>query len=188
MTEEQIKEQISIYYMSLLLSVAGHKVITPKLDHGVDLIACQTKRVQIGGVTRIIDAGKAVEMQLKCTTTNSITCFSDKKAGPCIKYDLSVKNFNDLIIRMQSNATPLILVLVILTAQKREWLDLENQEDWINFGLNIRAKAYWYKPTKNRDFSKNANSQRIIIPEVQKVDFAFCKNVFNIFEDEKFKI
>ena len=95
MTEDQQKEAISREFLRVLANAHGFKVIEPPQDHGVDMIICPvTVRQEQNGRLRYLDSQYKLDFQLKATTPRSIIDEDDQ-----VKYDLEVKNYNDLIER-----------------------------------------------------------------------------------------
>ena len=95
MTEDQKKEAISREFLRILAHGHGFKVIEPGPDHGVDMIVYPVmKRIEPSGKTRYLDSPFKLDFQLKATTTTGIVDADDD-----VKFDLEVKNYNDLIHR-----------------------------------------------------------------------------------------
>ncbi|MFK7982578.1 MAG: DUF4365 domain-containing protein [Saprospiraceae bacterium] len=178
MKEEQIKEQLSLHFIGAIASFKNIKVVKPFEDNGVDLLLKKVKVISFKEKIRYLDSGDIIAVQVKSTTKKGIIESENK-----IKFDLSVKNYNDLIFRKIELAlkkvgnVPLILILVVLPINVSKWLEVNQKEDFIKLG----GKAYWYYPTKNHEYSKNEYSQRIEIPKENEVDLDFFSNIFNLF-------
>jgi len=155
MTTEQIKEQLSNRFIGALASNSGFALDKGELDFGVDYTAKKTYAyTQPGtGKTRLTIDPKTIDIQLKATTENTII-----DDGVNIKYDLEVKNYNDMVHRL-TGITPLILILYVLPDYRNHWIELTATE------LRIRRLAYWFRPVAGSTLSPNAGTIRITIPK-----------------------
>lgn len=109
MTEDQQKEALSREFLRILANGHGFKVIEPPQDHGVDMIICPvTTRQEPNGRLRYLDSQYKLDFQLKATTSAGIVDGNND-----LKYDLEVKNYNDLVQR-RSDPLPLHLLVVVL--------------------------------------------------------------------------
>jgi glutamate dehydrogenase/leucine dehydrogenase len=90
MTEEHIKEAISLRYMELIAAYNGYTTDVPSQDYGVDLEIKEIGQRQVDN--KYTPTGRSLSFQIKATTNNSIIIESN-----LIKYDLSAKNYNDLV-------------------------------------------------------------------------------------------
>jgi hypothetical protein len=159
MTDEQIKEQLSNRYVGILAVNRGFTITKPDIDEGVDYIVQRSYRYNSqNGSNRHVSDGKFIEIQLKATTEDQIVDEADQ-----IKYDLEVKNYNDMIQR-QGGITPLILILFILPTDRNSWVELDSSE------LRIRRLAYWYQPPTGELPTTNTATKRIIIPKINALD------------------
>ncbi len=169
--EEQIKELISKYLIMLLASNEGYKVAEDNLDNGVDLTIKSVRRYELMGKVRFMNTGKALDIQLKCTTEKSL-----KRRGSSVVFDLPVKNYNDLFIRQnESEVIPLILILVILPSIEVSWIEITAKK------IIINAEKYWFYPNSTSSISKNIGKTRILIPTKNKVNKTFFNTMFNRF-------
>ena len=170
MTDEQRKEFISRAFMRIVAHGHGFKVHEPEADHGVDMtISPVTRRNEPGGKIRYLDSQHRLDFQLKATTPHSIV-----DAGDDIKYDLEVKNYNDLIQR-RGEFLPLHLVLIVLS---------DTPPACVNFDadtIGIIGKAYWYLPADDAELSANVNQIRITIPKVNQLGVDFLRNRYGQF-------
>ena len=176
MTVEHIKEQLSLHYLGTLASVAGFKVDRPSLDYGVDAMIERIEVAQIGDRKRYFGSGQSIDVQLKCTTQSVI------QENPLeLKYDLKVKNYNDLINRYQvkhqtqSAYIPLVLILMVLPDEQDQWVSIQASGKLI-----INARAYWYYPKTGDKLSSNKSSQRISIKKNNQLNLEFFTKVFNL--------
>ena len=112
MQTTQIKEDISISYISALCAYAGisYEIIRHDDDSTDGILR---KRI-------FLDRGRKFEaglrIQLKCTS--SLSQYTDN--GDTIIYKLKAKNYNDLCL---PSTTPIILGLLILPEDKDQWIN-----------------------------------------------------------------
>ncbi|MEO1713172.1 MAG: DUF4365 domain-containing protein, partial [Bacteroidota bacterium] len=151
MTEDHIKEQLSLQYIGVLASRLGYRTDRPFTDYGVDLMIERIERVQKGNQVRYFSSGQSVDVQLKCTTEQQII-----RKDQRVIYDLKVKNYNDLILRKQATTKglgsyiPLLLIVVILPGSPEKWVKMKT-----NGNLLIRGSAYWFYPGETMTLSEN---------------------------------
>lgn len=161
MTEAQFKEKISAYYVSVLATKAGYLVSKPSDDFGVDLQVKYMDEITFDWGTRFVDSGLAVDVQLKCTTLKSVDFQAEG-----LRFDLPVKNYNDLVYRARlrqiSKGThiPLVVVLIILPQQPESWVFVPDSLDQII----LAGRAFWFKIQPDARPSRNKFFQRITIP------------------------
>lgn len=167
MTEDQKKEAISREFLRILAHNHGFKVIEPPQDHGVDMMVCPvTKRVEPSGKIRFLDSQFMLHFQLKSTTVAGIV-----DAGNDIKYDLEVKNYNDLVSRREE-LLQLHLVVVVLDSNPPACVSIDEEM------LALAGKAYWYLPTEGATPSENATQIRITIPKGNQLGIGFMRERF----------
>lgn len=170
MTEEQKKEMISKEYLRILAFGHGFKVIDLPVDHGVDMMVCPViQRRYPDGRTRYLDGPQKLEFQLKATTPQGITTDAEG-----VRYDLDVKNYNDLITR-RTDPLPLHLVLVVLDHAPPICLN------WTIQHLALAGCAYWYVPDEEAILSPNQNTVRIRIPKANQIGLDFVRERFEYF-------
>ncbi len=179
MTTAQIKEQLSIHYLGALASWAGHLMKLPTGNPtGVDVTISGFQKVKITGRTRHIDTGKAIDIQLKCTARKKLSF-----PVTSFKYDLKVKNYNDLVWRRkfagEVHANPLLMIILVLPLEKRDWVSLKANSPLLEGFLTLGGAAFWYFPNDEDDFTKNKMTRRIDISIRNKVDLEFVRNIFN---------
>jgi len=155
MTEEHIKEAISLRYMELIAAYNGYDVSNSKNDYGCDLQIDEVKLFEDG---RILSTNRSLHFQVKSTTEKSV--IEDSKS---LKYDLRATNYNDLI-RLKDTANPLILLLFVLPKNKNRWIELSKDE------LITRKCAYWFMPSEKATQTDNNNQIRIKIDKSNLVD------------------
>ncbi len=164
MTDEHIKEQLSRKYIEIIASRMRCIIEDGNIDIGVDLILHYVKTTTFKGRKTYDPTGQRLDIQLKSTTTKSVVETSD-----FLKFDLEVKNFNQLIrrshTRVKSERTnPLILTLFILPENPSKWVEVKENK------LILRKAAYWFEPLKNTLLSSNVRTVRITIPKINKID------------------
>jgi hypothetical protein len=118
MTEEHIKEALSIRYIELIAAFNGYKTSSTSPDYGTDLDIKEVNFRIENQHKRYFDTGRELKLQLKATTENSIVIENE-----IIKYDLNSSNYNDLLMRKESKC-PLILILFVLPSDKINWLKI----------------------------------------------------------------
>jgi len=170
MTEEQQKEMLSKEYIRILAYGHGFKVLEPSPDNGVDMLLYPVTIVETPqGRLRYLDSPHKLELQLKATTPMSIIDDADN-----IKYDLDVKNYNDLVHR-RTDLIPLHLVLVVLREAPPGCLE------WSIEKLALLGCAYWYLPDENAEISPNDRTVRITIPKSNHLTLGFVRERFEEF-------
>lgn len=168
MTDNQIKEAMSREFLRILAFGNGFKVIEPVADHGVDLIVCPVlRRIEPTGRVRFVDSTYKLEFQLKATTALGVL-----DGVNAIKFDLDVKNYNDLIQR-RHDPIPLHLIVVVLASSPPSCVELSQS------ALTIRASAYWYLPLHDGVASQNHHQIRITVPKANKLRTAFVHERFD---------
>lgn len=166
--EEAKKEQISQFLIYWMTAVAGIKVSEDNLDHGVDFTLKEVKRFIYKEKVRFMNSGKAVDVQLKCTTEKSITTKDGK-----VLFDLPVKNYNDMVLRRQEREVlPLILIVVILPEKPDLWYESSFER------LTIQAKRLWFMPPMGAKPSANKQKVRVKIPTENQVSPQFFESIF----------
>jgi len=151
MTEEHIKEALSLKYIELVAAYNGYKTSSSYPDYGTDLDIKEVDFRIENQHKRHFDTGRELKLQLKATTENSVIIENET-----IKYDLNSITYNDLLTRKKSK-TPLILILFILPSDKNEWLKISDNE------LIARKCAYWYFPEEAEIMTSNTATKRISI-------------------------
>jgi hypothetical protein len=167
MTEDQKKEAISREFLRILAHSHGFKVIEPGQDHGVDMIVYPVmKRTEPSGKTRFLDSPFKLDFQLKSTTATGIV-----DAGDDIKFDLEVKNYNDLIDR-RDELLPLHLVVVVLDSPPPTCVNVNVER------LALAGTAYWYLPAEDAEATHNEQKIRITIPKANRLEVGFVRDRF----------
>jgi hypothetical protein len=156
MTEEHIKEAISLRYIELIAAFNGFKTSSSTPDYGTDLDIKEVDFRIENQHKRYLETGRELKLQLKATTENSVIV-----EGDFIKYDLNASTYNDLLSRKHSK-NPLILILFVLPPDKNNWLNISDNE------LITKKCAYWFFPESFDSLTPNTDKKRI----------AICKNNF----------
>lgn len=176
MTIEQIKELLSTHYLGTLASIKGFRVDRPFMDYGVDIVLERIATFTYNGKTRYFGSGQTVDVQLKCTTELGV-----ERSPEYVKYDLSVKNYNDLVTRFElreeekRSYIPLLLMVFVLPKEKEDWLELREDGSLIH-----RGELFWFYPDTSFEISENKSTKRIQIPINQKVNLTFFDELFNL--------
>lgn len=171
MTEQQIKEQLSNRFISILASNKGFAIDKPESDFGVDYqLKKITSYVMPNGKTRYTYDSRYIDLQLKATTTNSITDDTNS-----IKYDLEAKSFNDLVERQTNGLAPLVLILFVLPNDRAVWVDIDHTE------IRLRKHAYWFVPPNGSLQTNNDHRIRIEIPKTNMLGINCCDNLHQQF-------
>lgn len=85
MTEEHIKEALSLRYIELIAAFNGYKTSSTSPDYGTDLDIIEVDFRIENQHKRYLDTGRELKLQLKATTENSIVVENE-----IIKYDLNM--------------------------------------------------------------------------------------------------
>ncbi|MEK7255259.1 MAG: DUF4365 domain-containing protein [Bacteroidota bacterium] len=177
MTEEQIKEQLALFYFCLLAARMGCKIKKANIADGTDVEIELTTSYPRGDRLRYFSLGRSVEVQLKTTTKKGIA-----QGNGFISYDLDVKNFDDLIFRRnwrktsKAETTPLILVLLVLPEDKNEWIQFSTDKEKATIGGSL----FWFYPPDELDYTKREFKTRIRIPVENKFNLDFFEDVFRL--------
>lgn len=97
MTEEHIKEAISLRYIELIAAYNGYKTSSSYPDYGTDLSIIEVGYRIENDRKKYLDTGRELKFQLKATTVSSII-----EENSTIKYDLDAKTFNEDIEELVS--------------------------------------------------------------------------------------
>ena len=168
MTEEHIKEALSLRYIELVAAFNGYKTSSSYPDYGTDLEIKEVDfRIENQG-KRYLETGRELKLQLKATTENSIVVENES-----IKYDLNATTFNDLLVRKNSKS-PLILILFVLPSDKNNWLTITDNE------LIASKCAYWFFPDNIDLSTPNTATKRI---EISKNNIISSETLNYLFEN-----
>lgn len=182
MTEEQKKELLSTYFISMIGSYSGFKCEKTNPDNGVDLLVTKVinrneNLSNLDDRKRLLDNSNILRFQLKATSYKSIT--KDKNI---IKYDLKSSNYNDLVFQRKGEcANPLILILCILPDSFESWLHLTDNS------LITFSEAYYYmaEPDAER-VEREDTTKRIEIKTANRITMESMNNIYKeVFENER---
>lgn len=150
-TEQHIKEGISAAYVKSIAHDAGFNIAHDAFDYGMDGTFCGVKiRNGTDGI-RIVSDGCKLDFQLKASINVDID-------NDIVKYNLEVKNYNDLID--PDISTPRILIVYKLPRNKEEWIQVNEN------GTIFRDCAWWHYLSGNEE-TKNKEKILIKIPRSQ---------------------
>ena len=169
MTEEHIKESISLRYIELIAAFNGYKTSSSYPDYGTDLDIKEVDYRLENTHKRYLETGRELKLQLKATTENAII-----RENEFIKYDLDAVTFNDLIKRRTSK-NPLILILFILPSDKFNWINVSDNE------LVTKKCAYWYSPDSVETLTTNIATKRISIHKNNLISNETINQLFEIY-------
>ena len=165
MTDNDIMEEISKGYLELIASRNGYFNSIHR-DYGTDLSIrkaklCPTRK-------RYLTTGKAIDIQVKAVSEKYVRNYDDS-SKLFVKYDLEVKNYNDLIDRANENGSfiPLILAVFIMPEIKSEWISLKPEE------LILKKCAFWYQIPLGTKHSTNKTTITIDIPKINRISMDF---------------
>lgn len=171
MTETVIMEELSKSYLETIANRSGYFNSVSR-DYGTDLTIrkanlCPTRK-------RYLTSGKAIDIQIKAVSEKYARHYDDTSKG-FIKYDLEVKNYNDLIERAAENGAiiPLILAVFVMPSNKDEWVELLPEQ------LILKKCAFWYKIPDNKILSKNKDTVTIEIPKTNRISLNFYSEQFS---------
>ncbi|NHZ36834.1 DUF4365 domain-containing protein [Massilia rubra] len=167
MTEKQIKEAISREFLRILALGHGFKVIEPSPDHGVDIVIYPVMPHPVqAGKSRYLDSQHKLDFQVKATTLAGVI-----DMGDFIKFDLEVKNYNDLVYR-RNDMLPLHLVVAVLDSSPPNCLSVDDRK------LCLACTGYWFLPEEGARTSLNARQVRITIPKTNRLESGFVRDRF----------
>lgn len=174
MNETVIMEELSKRYLETIANNSGFYNSTSR-DFGTDLTI--RKANLYPNRSRYLTSGKAIDIQIKAVSEKYARHFNDDSKS-FIKYDLEVKNYNDLIDRAMENGAfiPLILVIFILPDKKEEWVELQPEK------LILQKCAFWYKIPDNTYHSNNTSTVTIEIPKSNRISLDFYNEQFSILD------
>jgi len=138
-------ESLSRAYLQAIAAQAGLNYGLHAYDYGVDITLREVE--QIGGIYS--DSGRAIDVQLKSTTTAIET--DDE-----FKYDLDVRTYDHL--RDEYTRANRILVLLLLPSTESEWIEQSHAS------LSLRRCAYWLN-LRGSKAVESASTVRVHLPK-----------------------
>lgn len=163
LTEEHVKEMLSRSYVQAIVSACGFNMSRYENDYGMDgtiSIVKFRKDKHTKGV-RKVESGYKLDFQLKA----SINVEIDEEN---IKYDLEVKNYNDLVD--EDIGTPRVLIVYQLPRNKEEWIKVGTS------GMELKGPAWWCTLSGEAE-SDNEQKKRIAIPRKQQFNMENLKEL-----------
>lgn len=158
MTKEHIKEELSARCVEALANYMGFVTESHRKDYGIDLTIREiAKRIELNGKETLFPSNRELKVQLKATTEKQV-----RNAKGVLKFDLKVKNYNDLVYYTQ-NYRPAYLFLVVMPNDEKRWLEYNEGE------LILRGRCYWYTHPSGTVASNNSRTNVIQIPENQMI-------------------
>jgi Domain of unknown function (DUF4365) len=151
-SENDIKERLSIAYVTAVAARAGCQVVSLYVD-----------KLSIDAMIRPVSGSAAlVDLQLKATSQSLIV-------GLEVVYDLPIKNYDDL---RASETNPHYLVILHLSGPAKDWLEVSVDE------LLLRGTAYWGN-LHGLPSSSNSTTQRIRLPDTQRLTVDVIESMIN---------
>jgi len=142
------QEALSRAYIHAVAGKCGLSCSFREFDYGIDVTLHEITQRD----SRYIESGFNLDIQAKSTINAVIE-------DAAIKYDLDVKNYEDL--REIWVGTPRILVLLALPEPENEWASFSEDQ------LILRRCAYWAS-LKGREPTTNQESIRISVPRTNR--------------------
>ena len=157
----QIKEELSISYISTIAAMAGidYEIMRHDDDSADGLLK---KCIYVFGGRKF---NSSLHVQLKCTS--SISQYNDD--GKAISYKLKAKNYNDLCA---PSTTPIILALLIIPENQIEWIN------WTPEDLMLKGCMYWLSLANNEE----TNNTGFVTIKIPKSNALNCETLHNILE------
>ena len=118
LTEEQVKEKLSIYYVRLIAAICGYTIQVPEDDmDSVDLSII----ARLEG-PKIEVSRPRIDVQLKCTSQADI--FRRVKTNEeTFPFPLSKKNYDELCVDVLNSLR--LLIVLVLPPQPHRWLKVD---------------------------------------------------------------
>jgi hypothetical protein len=148
MTDQHRMEALSRAYAQAIAAMVGCRSARPEPDYGIDLSLRQVCYRR----GRWREEGLALDIQLKSEAGATVT--TDH-----IIHDLKADAYD--LLRRTTRRSPAILVLLVLPANRAEWID--HTED----RLELRRCAYWLS-LRGYPASTNTSTVRVEIPRVNQ--------------------
>ncbi len=136
----------------------GFVTESQKKDYGVDLTIREIfKRTEPNGKVNYCPSNRELKVQLKATTEKQV-----RHAKGYLKFDLKVKNYNDMVYHIQIQR-PTYLFLIVMPDDEQRWLEHTADE------LILRSRCYWYIHPSGTLASSNSRTHVVQIPENQMI-------------------
>jgi len=141
------KEQFSNAFLYAVASKTGYSLYKPSVDD--DSVDWGIKGYRRSGVPKL----PQLELQLKCTAQSSLL------QGDHLKFDLKIKNYDDLRATQNELCVPRILVVVLVPDDVDKWLTQSENE------LIMYRCAYWVS-LSGKPFVTNKGTVRVTLPRI----------------------
>jgi hypothetical protein len=148
LTKNHRQEALSRAYIKAIAARCGLNCSFRDFDYGIDLTIHAVEQVDGG----YCETGFNLDVQAK-STINAV--IEDDR----IKYDLTIKNYNDL--RRTELQTPRILVVLLLPEDEEQWTAMTEEE------LSLRRCAYWLSLC-GREATENQDAIRVEVPRANR--------------------
>lgn len=162
MTEQHIKEDLSLAYVQAICAKAGMSLNIRSRDYGIDGTIYDIYYSKHLNTYR--ESGFALDFQLKSTVTAII---NDDE----VIYDLEVKNYRDLIETNMGHSR--ILILYVLPRNEEEWITFSKEE------TILKGCAYWCS-LKGKEDVANTKKIRIRISNKQRLTVDELKHLMEL--------
>jgi hypothetical protein len=147
LTENQIKEELSVAYIHAIAAKVGFSCERPKID--MDSVDVEIKS---HGYLTHDSTIYSPEIKLQLKSTSCINMIGDN-----IHFSLQINNYEAL---RSNSMTPRLLVIFELPANKDDWIHHTSEE------LIMRKCAYWVNLSGKPD-TQNQSSVTVKIPKQQ---------------------
>jgi hypothetical protein len=144
LTRQHRQERLALAYVEAVVASCGFSMAQRTTDYGIDLSVNVIKRRG----SRLIEAGRQLDIQLKSTTLAHV-------GETEVTHDLEVKAYEDL--RDPEPEIPRILVLLLLPQDEAEWLTISEE------AMVLRRCAYWLS-LRGRPPATTKKTTRLTIP------------------------
>ncbi|MDH6152621.1 MULTISPECIES: DUF4365 domain-containing protein [Paraburkholderia] len=141
------KEQFSLAYVHAIAAHAGLNPSVPVVDD--DSIDVMLKGKGYTGKVR----DPAIQLQLKCTASPTIV-------GEVLKFDLPIKNYNDL--RGTNVLSPRYLVVLTVPKELPDWIEHDPEH------MVLHNRCFWVSLRHHPDIA-NDETVRVDIPMSQRL-------------------
>ena len=147
MTDNFIKESISLNYVSLIAQNAGFTVEKPSQDFGTDLVLREQVYSVNNNKKHYYDSGRIIDVQVKSTTIL-------KNIGNYWEYNLRLENYTACLKRLNTK-TPYIFIIFKVPKTRKEWVTNDLSK------LILKKCAYYYIPDGNENVYKTIAKLKI---------------------------
>ncbi|MEN9855699.1 MAG: hypothetical protein RL186_509 [Pseudomonadota bacterium] len=154
--DNDIKERLSVAYLTALAARAGCQIFETKVDrNGIDAT-----------LSAIKGTSAKLDVQLKATAA---PVYSDDH----LAFDLEVHTYNKL--REPNTQSPAVLVVLVLPEDTHQWL-VNTYDDMV-----LRSRAHWVN-LAGAPASTNAATQRVHLPRTQVLNTEVLVGLFETME------